>query len=279
MIPIHNRSESQKSDVVIHRLQELTEYDSTQAHRHNYFEFFIFDKGEGSHWIDFEKFPIESKSVHIVAPGQVHQVKRELNTNGFVFLFDLGLFNSNKIVEAFLFDHICLDVEEFVPNYKFNNSIWENLDDAAQKAWKHYQSDSNFKAPLVRNNLTELILYCMESIGYSPEINDQVENDVYLSFRRLLKQEFKHLKKVKEYASELAVTEKGLNDIVHVRSGETVSTLIYKQLILEAKRLLNKGASSKEIAFELNFKDPAHFSKFFKSQTGMSATEFVKVHE
>lgn len=279
MIPIHERSTNQKSNVVIHELQELTEYDSTELHRHNYFEFFVFEKGGGKHWIDFESIPIEDNSVHIVAPGQVHHVKRELTSKGFVFLFDHGLFNFNKQVEEFLFDHICLSVQEFHPNYTFDSEGQNKLIEVANKAWNENQTQNEFRNLLIQNLLSEMILYCMQSIRYATNQHDAAENDLYLSFRRMLKLDFKVLKKVKEYASNLATSEKRLNEIVNHRTGQTASTLIYKQIILEAKRLLNTGVSSKEIAYELNFKDPAHFSKFFKGQTGISPSEFGKVHD
>jgi len=47
---------------------------------------------------------------------------------------------------------------------------------------------------------------------------------------------------------------------------------------MEAQRLLNTGMSAKEVAFDLQFDDPAHFSKFFKNQTGIPPSEFQKVH-
>ncbi|MDC1385752.1 helix-turn-helix domain-containing protein [Crocinitomicaceae bacterium] len=48
--------------------------------------------------------------------------------------------------------------------------------------------------------------------------------------------------------------------------------------MLEAKRLLQTGMSAKEVAYDLNFDDPGHFSKFFKSKTGCSPSEFRNVH-
>lgn len=91
--------------------------------------------------------------------------------------------------------------------------------------------------------------------------------------------EYKSLKKVKDYAAALNVTEKNLNEEVLRKCGETVSTVISQHLVLEAKRLLNTGFSAKEVGFELNFTDPAHFSKFFKVQTGFSPSEFKNIHE
>ena len=43
---------------------------------------------------------------------------------------------------------------------------------------------------------------------------------------------------------------------------------------MEAKRLLNTGISIKETAYALNFDDPGHFSKFFKTKTNISPSEF-----
>lgn len=278
MIPIHDISISDKKVIRMNELVSLTHYDSSEAHRHNYFEFFVFLKGNGTHLIDFIAFPIQSFSVHIVAPGQVHQLKRELDTNGFVFLFELNFFHESKLIENFLFDHMCLDVNENSPSYHFDPSFNKELTYLVSKAWEEYNSQNEFKNLIVQNQLNQLLLYCMRNKTGSLKETDGSNNALYVGFRRLLHAEFKTKKKVKEYADQLNVSEKFLNDVVFQRSGETVSSLIQKQLILEAKRLLNTGISAKEVSYELNFVDPGHFSKFFKNQIGLSPSEFKNVH-
>lgn len=278
MIPIHDISEKDKKSIRMNELVSLTHYDSSEAHRHNYFEFFVFLKGEGSHLIDFVDFNIESFSIHIVAPGQVHQVNRELDTNGFVFLFELNVFHNSSAIENFLFDHMCLDVNEFSPTYRFDSSFNDELKLIVDKTWKEYQSQNEYKNLLVQNQLNQLLLYCMRNKTSNLKGIDGSNYALYVGFRRLLHAEFKNVKKVKEYADRLNVSEKLLNETVFQRSGETVSSLIQKQLILEAKRLLNTGMAAKEVSYELNFVDPGHFSKFFKTQTGLSPSEFKNVH-
>jgi AraC-like DNA-binding protein len=279
MIPIHDISEGKKKDVIINQLVSLTHYDSSEPHRHNYFEFFFFQKGGGTHTIDFVEFSIESNAIHIVAPGQVHQVKRELDSNGFVFLFDINSFDYHKTIENFLLDHICLDVTEFNPCYHFPTTLNEEINFVINKAWREFNSEEALKNQFVLNQLSELMLYCMRLKTTDVAQLDPKQNLVYVAFRRLLNKEFKTLKKVMDYASILHITEKQLNEIVHAKTGENVSTLIYKQLILEAKRLLNTGMAAKEVSYELNFTDPGHFSKFFKNQTGLSPSDFRNVHE
>lgn len=279
MIPVHDISEAKKKEIRMNELVTLTHYDSSEAHRHNYFEFFVFLKGGGTHIIDFEEFQIKPFSIHIVAPGQVHQVKRELDSNGFVFLFELNQFDNSPSIESFLFDHICLDVHECPPTYHFDKSFDTELEHTIKRTWEEYQLNGALKNQLVHNKLSLLMLYCIRNKSTIVFDGDLKNGAVYNSFRRLLNKEFKQLKKVKDYANSLNITEKHLNEIIHQRTGETASSLIYKQLILEAKRLLNTGNSTKEVSYELNFIDPGHFSKFFKSQTGLSPTEFINIHD
>ncbi|MCE3296371.1 MAG: hypothetical protein K0R65_2085 [Crocinitomicaceae bacterium] len=276
MIPTHDIPEVEKKEIRMNELLTLTHYDSSEPHRHGYFEFFVFLQGGGTHIIDFVEFPVHSNSIHIVAPGQVHQVRRELGSQGFVFLFEQSRFNDSRKTGHFLLDHSCLDVEECSPAYLLEDHSSE-LEYLVKQSWKEYCSGDSFRHEFVFNNLSQLILLCMRK-RFQSEGADFKGDGLYAAFRRLLSQEFRTLKKVKDYARALSLTEKQLNEITRQRSGETAGSLIYKQLVLEAKRLLNTGISAKEAAYELNFIDPAHFSKFFKAQTGLSPSEFRNVH-
>ena len=95
MIPSHTLSNDQTSNVVINRLSKSNDYDFSEPHRHDYYELFYFQKGGGEHEIDFKPFEIESDSFQLVAPGQVHQMKRAPGSMGFVFLFN----NEDIIIE------------------------------------------------------------------------------------------------------------------------------------------------------------------------------------
>jgi len=278
-IPIHDLDESEKKVIKIIELDKELLNDANEAHRHNYFECFVFLKGGGTHTVDFVEFPILPYSIHIITPGQVHQVKRKKNSTGFVFLFDLLPFEQAKSIENFLLDHTCFDVSEFSPCYHFAPAFSNDLEAIAASAWKEYGSHQALKNHLILNHLSTLILYCMRTRIQAEENTLAKHSDIYTLFRRLLQQEFKAMKKVKEYAAALNITEKNLNEIILKRSGETASALINKQIILEAKRLLNTGISAKEVGYLLNYSDPAHFSKFFKTQSGFSPSVFKNRHE
>ncbi len=268
-IPIHQSAKTRRSEIVINRLGLLNEYDFTEAHRHQYYEFFYFEKGGGSHKIDFIDFPIQSNSVHIVAPGQVHQMKRALDSEGYVFLFEPESLNAPKMIEGFLFEHACLDAEELNPCYTLNNSDSEENRARARRIFSYYQSGTELDKLSMCNEIHSLCIACMKLKG---EVKPG--NPDYLRFRSLLKDRYRDLKKVKDYAALMNLSEKTLNELVKKHTGTPASAVIYDHIIMEAKRYLHTNISIKETAYALNFDDPAHFSKFFKTQTGMNPSEF-----
>lgn len=277
MIPIHDLTNKHLEDIRVIELGEHLPYDTSEPHRHNYFELFIFEKGGGEHLIDFDSFLVKENSIHIVAPGKVHQMKRAQGSKGWVIHFDTSVIQENSKVANFLFDQMSYDNDEFSPMYRFQDEEAAQIIQAAKTIWDDFQSDNELKTEFIKTHLFLICILCMRRLDNKKEPL-QLRSDIYQSFRRLLRNNFREIKKVKEYAAALSISEKQLNEAVNKGSGKSASQLIYHQIIMEAKRLLNTGISTKETAYELNFDDPSHFSKFFKKQTGISPSEFQKVH-
>lgn len=77
------------------------------------------------------------------------------------------------------------------------------------------------------------------------------------------------------YAGMLNMHPNHLNALVKRITGKTATSLIQNQLITAAKSfLLQTDFSMKEIAFKLHFKEPTHFSSFFKSITGVTPQRY-----
>jgi len=94
--PIHNFQEDDESSIPF-QILELTKegsYDPSMPHRHNYYEVFVFNRGGGSHTIDFSSFPILNNSIHFVSPGQVHKIKNHEKP----YLLCINLFSSKSIL-------------------------------------------------------------------------------------------------------------------------------------------------------------------------------------
>ena len=75
--------------------------------------------------------------------------------------------------------------------------------------------------------------------------------------------------------TKLAMTPDRLNDHVKRATGVTAGHLIRQRVLTEAKRqLVFTSQAIHEIAYDLAFSDPSHFTRFFRKQTGMTPQAF-----
>lgn len=104
--------------------------------------------------------------------------------------------------------------------------------------------------------------------------------DITQKFFRCLEQQFKEKKNVEYYAAQLGITPKHLSLTLKKTTGKQASEWIEEYSLQEAKKMLSHSYYTiQQISYDLNFSTPSHFSKFFKSKTGMTPKEFRKQSE
>lgn len=82
---------------------------------------------------------------------------------------------------------------------------------------------------------------------------------------------------LKFYAAELTMSKSNLRKICQREIGVSPTSCIYARITLEACTLLKDARRSvSEIASDLGFEDPKHFSKFFKRHSGLYPESYRK---
>jgi len=103
--------------------------------------------------------------------------------------------------------------------------------------------------------------------------NEQV--DTIRRFNFLVDLHYKTKRRVSDYADMLFKSPKTLSNLFAIYNQKSPQQIILDRIALEAKRLINyTDKQNQEIAFELGFNDPAHFSRFFKKMTQMTPSEY-----
>ena len=93
--------------------------------------------------------------------------------------------------------------------------------------------------------------------------------------RRLIDEHFRKERLISFYAKKLVMTADRLNDQVKRSTGVTAGHLIRQRVLTEAKRqLVFTNQPIHEIAYDLAFSDPSHFTRFFRKQTGTTPQAF-----
>jgi len=107
----------------------------------------------------------------------------------------------------------------------------------------------------------------------------QLRSSLFRRFRHLVDQHFRAHWGVARYAEATGISEDRLHAICTQAADKPPQTLIHDRLMLEAKRgLLYTSMTVSEIGFDLGFKDPAYFCRFFAKRAGAPPSRFRREH-
>ncbi|WP_295125264.1 AraC family transcriptional regulator [uncultured Chitinophaga sp.] len=259
-----SQGKSQDCNILFHEL--LGERTIDEAHKHDFFIALLFEKGAGTHTIDFVSYPIGEYQLHLLFPGQVHEWKFEQETIGYQLMIDSAPFESFlpslRFSSAFYHGHPVIDLSpsDYSIVLQEFRAVQQELD-IKPVFWQLVQSRCT--------TLGLLISRIAASAGiYQPSA-------ALSRFMGLIDTHFREQRSVAFYAGEIGISPNYLNILCKRELNVSASSLINDRVLLEAKRLLKASKMSvKEIVFDLGFYDQANFSKFFKGKTGMTAGEF-----
>ncbi|AZA76167.1 helix-turn-helix domain-containing protein [Chryseobacterium sp. G0186] len=130
---------------------------------------------------------------------------------------------------------------------------------------------------LVLKSLLKVFLLHLIRINQNYFLNQDINQKRVYQFIMLMDEHYKTERRSDFYSSKMGISEKRINQILKDKMNKTLTQLLHKRVILEAERMLiSSDLTIKEIAFSLNFDDPAYFSRFYKKQTGQSPEDFKR---
>jgi len=145
-----------------------------------------------------------------------------------------------------------------------------------------HQSIDRHTKTLISNNIELLLNYCMRFYDRQFITRNNVNKDILVKFEKLLDNYFQSeitqtvgLPTVKYCADHLHLSVNYFGDLIKKETGKSAQEHIQLKLIDIAKeRIFDTGKSVSEIAYELGFKHPQHFSRMFKHETGYTPNQF-----
>jgi AraC-like DNA-binding protein len=135
---------------------------------------------------------------------------------------------------------------------------------------------------LILANLNLLFSYCTRFYDRQFLTRKKVSNDVVQKFEKISNDYFAQeslvdsgLPDVTYFASRLNLSANYLTDLLTKYTGKSTHEHVHLKVIDKAKMLLwSTDRSVSEIAYDLGFEHPSHFTKLFKARTGQSPRAF-----
>lgn len=247
------------------------------AHRHDYFTVVLVEVAKGLHIIDYNEFAFGHSEVHFVSPGQVHQVALTEKPKGCVITFTEDFLIQNNIPIRFISNINLFQTFGNTPPLKLDSQTFDRLNRLTVDMEACLSEAFNYGDRALGALLQLFLIYCNNSskLDTTQLSEDHTGICILRDFKGLIEERFKEWHKVKDYATQISITPKHLSQTVKNITGKVAKEHIQDRLVLEAKRLLlHTELSIKEIAYEIGFEEPLHFSGFYKKQTGSSPSDF-----
>lgn len=146
---------------------------------------------------------------------------------------------------------------------------------------EYHQRIDKHTDEIIAINIESLLKYCLRYYERQFITRKSQNKGVLIQFEIFLNNYMqadlgeKGIPSVTHCGEALNISPYYLSDLLKAETGKSAKEHIDLALINRAKnRLLQSNDSISEIAYELGFDYPNHFSKLFKSKTGMSPKEF-----
>lgn len=135
---------------------------------------------------------------------------------------------------------------------------------------------------LISTHIELLLDYCLRFYERQFVTRNNVNHDILTRFERLLDDYFtgeqagsNGLPSVKQCANELCLSPNYFGDLIKKETGKTAQEYIQSRLIDIAKeRILDPSKSLSQIAYDLGFQYPQHFTRLFKKIVGQTPNEY-----
>jgi AraC-like DNA-binding protein len=239
------------------------------------FEVIYVRNGAGFLTIDMHSYAVGANTVFCLSPGQVRDFQATGDVDGYYLsispeFFSMSESNFNASFSRGDNNTMMIAVDQDAKG---------ELEEILARMKKEFTNYFLLRTEILMGFFKILMIYLSRKTAVT-EQQSACSRDASTAktFFSLLKKHFTSMRMVSDYAKALNVTPNYLNQVIKKISGFSASHHIQQQIVLEAKRQARySNRSMKEIAYSLGFEDMAHFSKFFKNNSGMNFSSFKKV--
>lgn len=209
------------------------------------------------------------------APGLIYSFQRGPSATGYLVYFKrecLSFFRPDIESEFPFFD---ITHTNF---YRINRNRFEAFAPQFEEMFRAYAAASDPQHRVASAKLLALMYELREFTQAFSQWEEGFSSPQQLllkKFIQLVNSYYIEKRTIEEYATLLHVTPNHLSQSVKAASGRNALSYITGRLIAEARSLIrHTDFDIAEIAYQLNFSDPANFGKFFRKHTGLTPLQY-----
>ncbi|SKB86429.1 helix-turn-helix domain-containing protein [Dyadobacter psychrophilus] len=248
--------------------------------------YLVFFKNDQSCRIRYgrRQYDYQEGTLIFIAPGQVVSIEEDpeyYQPSGHALLFHPDLIRGTAIGQHIKdYTFFSYDVNEALHVSEVERQVV--LDCFSKINIELHRPIDRYSKKLIASTIELLLDYCMRFYDRQFITRQHVNTGIIAKFENVLDAYFQSeqltasgLPTVSYCAQRLNVSTKYFGDLIKKETGKTAIEFIQLRLIDEAKeKMFDPDKSVNEVAYELGFKYPQHFTRFFKQKVGITPSEF-----
>lgn len=241
----------------------------------NLFQLFFIVSGKGILYSEKKEFPIQGFDIIYIPSNTLHGFRFDDHISGHVISANDTYFDA--ILKSLPEINLRLDRLQVLKLATLEN--YERFDFFLKELINEIETDLEYRKEFIGNIFSILLIKIYRFLETHNHLAQKSDNRTLIIFKefQILYKKSKNEKSIDAYAKELNITCVHLNRICKLVTKKTAIQVVTEYIINEAKKyLLNTNYSISEIAYFLNYNDPAYFTRIFKKITGASPSEFRK---
>jgi AraC-like DNA-binding protein len=219
-----------------------------------------------------------------VAPGQVMEIENDgkvYQPKGYALVFHPDLIYGTSLSKSLHeYNFFSYNANEALHLSERERQVV--LDCFSKIEFELQQNIDKHSKKLIASNIELFLNYCDRFYDRQFITRDNINKGILEKFEDLLNNYFSSDKpqtvgipSVSFCAEELHLSANYFGDLIKKETGKTAKEYIHNKIIDIAKnKAFNSDKSVNEIAYELGFKYPQHFTRLFKNVTGYSPNEY-----
>jgi len=251
-----------------------------KPHRHgDLLQFMFVEKGGMEANVDGVRYDLKTSSIVYIAPMTVHSFRFNASSTGCVFSLRMqSLSDHLQNLMAMIphgLTHLVYCSEDSPTTMRLLAPLFSNI-------LQEYHSKNIAQQHIIEACLLLIFSHInrdVEKFQTQPKPIMSNYEKLAESFKILVEKNYTKHRSMSFYASELNISIAKLSNVCNSVFGKSPKAICHSRLIVEAQRsLYYTGFSMAQISDHLGFKDPAYFSRFFKSRTGKTPAKFRQKH-
>lgn len=273
----------------LHPLVTVIDFSKAKCLRHQrvthgFYAIFLKEVKCGDLIYGRQRYDYQEGTVVCLAPGQIIGFEDNgevYQPKGWALCFHPDLIHGTSLgrhIKEYTF--FSYEVNEALHLSENEKKVFVDCLDKIKQEIEH--SVDRMSKRLISTNIELLLDYCLRYYERQFITRENVNHDILTRFENILDNYFtgdnamkNGLPTVKYCASELCLSPNYFGDLIKKETGRTAQEYVQQKIIsLSKERILDTTKSISQVAYELGFLYPQHFTRVFKKAVGITPNEY-----